>query len=67
MTEMRHDMRSVYSKYAIIYYLSSPSVSLLRSPDDAYWVTWSERVDMSPKCLDREGLGRRRTGTGRIT
>ena len=24
MTEVRHDMSSVYSKYAIIYYLPSP-------------------------------------------
>ena len=35
---------------------------------DAFRVTWSERVrpfvsDTSPKCVDREGLGRRRTGT----
>ena len=36
----------------------------------AVLVTWSERAscpfvfDTSPKCIDREGLGRRRTGTG---
>ena len=33
---------------------------------NAFRVTWSERVffsDTPPKCLDRDGVGRRRTGT----
>ena len=41
----------------------------------AFRVTWSKRVfevqpfvsDTSPKCIDREGLGRHRTGLGKNT
>ena len=32
-------------------------------PPHAFRVTWSFISDTSPKCIDRKGLGRRRTGT----
>ena len=53
----------------LIQTLPSPWALLLRAAD-AVRITWSERVvevsDTSPKCIDREGLGRRHTGTGQI-
>ena len=56
--------------FLVMYYLTSPLASLLREAD-AFLATWSERVvfsqpfvsDTSPKCIDRESLGRGRTRT----
>ena len=43
--------------------LPSPCASLL-SVAEAFGVSWSARVaDTTPKCIDREGLGRHRTWT----
>jgi len=48
-------------------YLNS---TLLLHAADVVRITWSERVfqvsDTSPRFIDREGLGRRHTGTGQI-
>ena len=54
------------------YWLTKPNPYLVRPRTqaasllcaaDAFWIRWPEPRDTSPKCIDREGMGRGRTET----